>query len=269
MTGSVAQVADPAADRRHDSSGPIDTGGAVSVLDHSAGRNVSADPARLDQRQVIELQRSAGNRAVSGLLQRAPAAAPVPPRKSGRRKGRTVPEEPLNVPDDLYNAIDNMPALINDIGQAIERGEDRTAALHFKSQVSGGSITAALLFSRDAVYFFNGSGNLQIVESNLVGDAVPADLAQLPAPKFRLPGEGQVLVSQPATGRTWRVFARLAKALSEDDDDAEGEMIGLDLRTTDSKPALPANLKSNELVVIVYEPFKFSFADPDVPRPGW
>ena len=219
--------------------------------------------------QPALIQHSAGNGAAGGYLQRAPTdTKPAPPRLKGRPKGTPVDEEPLRAPDNLIDAIDKMPALVDNIGRVVERQADRMQSKGFQPGIAQGSVSAAMIFARDAVYFFNASGVLHSVESNFDGEFDPAKPRNLPPPKFKLPPDERILVSEPKSDRTWRVWARLGKPKPTDDEDADPEIIGLNLHLTNDKSALPATLKSGELVVSVYAPGKFARLA-DAPQPGW
>ena len=213
------------------------------------------------------VQRAAGNSALSGLIQRQPVAAP--PKYKGRPRGRLVDEEPLRAPDNLFDAIDKMPALTANISRVVERHAERMAEKRFQAEISDNTISSALIFARDAVYFFDSNSVLFAVESNLKGEFDPAKPTDIPEPRFPLPSEEMILVSEPKTSRTWRVFARLGRSKGTDDDE-DPEIIGLDLRRSDSKPALPADLKGGGLVVSVYMPHKLArVLGAAVPQPGF
>ena len=212
-----------------------------------------------NEKRGLSVQRA----VASGVIQRqpveapSPTAKPAPPRRKGRPRGRVVDEEPLRAPDNLIDAIDKMPALTANISRIVERQAERMAGKGFQAGISDSTILSAQIFARDAVYFFDSNSVLFAVESNLKGDFDPAKPKDIPEPRFRLPTEEMILVSEPKTNRTWRVFARLGKSKGTDDDE-DPEIIGLNLRLTDSKPALPANLKGGGLVVSVYMPFKLA-----------
>ena len=211
----------------------------------------------------ISVQRAGGNSDLNGLIQRQPIEAP--PKYKGRPRGRLVDEEPLRV-NDLFEAIDKMPALTENISRAIARQGERMAGKGFQAGIRDNTISSALIFARDAIYFFDSNSVLSAVESNLNGDFDPAKPKDIPEPRFRLPAEPMILVSEPKTSRTWRVFARLGKSKGTDDDE-NPEIIGINLRETDSKPALPADLKGG-LVVSVYMPFVLARLCA-VPQPGF
>jgi hypothetical protein len=96
----------------------------------------------------ISVQRAGGNSDLNGLVQRQPIEAP--PKYKGRPRGRSVDEEPLRV-NDLFEAIDKVPALTENISRAIAPGE-RMAGKGFRLD-QGQHHFVALIFARDAIYF--------------------------------------------------------------------------------------------------------------------
>ena len=170
----------------------------------------------------------------------------------------------------MYDAIDRMPALVDNVELAISRHGERMAARRFRSEIPDASVASALIFVRDAVYFFNGSGVLTSVESNYQRDPDPSKPGDQPELKFRLPSEEIILVSEPKTGRTWRVFAVLgAPKPGDGTDDEEEQVVGLDLHLSDNKPNLPIGLDRGELVISIYKPASLASREPDIPQPGW
>lgn len=222
-----------------------------------------AGPAggRLDPRQAIALQRAAGNGAVASMIQRAPPdATPKPPLPGKRERSFDEQLNPAFLSDGhpLPSAItDFVPRILSGINGARYKAVKGTGLAHGATQdeaLWSGSVSVARLFADDVIYNFSGNGKLLDVESNLSAPVDPAKPNELPAPKFPLPDQGLVIISEPATKRKWQAFRQNSGRL---------EMLPFS-----GTLSLPEGLSGGQLIVFIYAP-GHSAAEEGGPLPGY
>ncbi len=204
--------------------------------------------------------RSVPRAVVSGVVQRQPIEAPQKPKSS--RRGRTEQERlwPVMLSDGhtLPDAIkDFVPRILSAINGARYKPVRGVRYAHGASQEEAlwtGTVSLARLFARDVIYNFSGNATLLEVESNLSQPVDPAKPDELPAPKFPLPPEGLVLISEPATKRIWQMFRQT---------NGRPEMLPFA-----GKLSLPEGMSAGQLLVFIYAP-GHSAAEDGGPQPGY
>ena len=194
---------------------PADPGDDVPARPHFAGG--------YRPRDLLALQRLAGNGAVSSLVRRgiaphAPAPgtvqrepAPTMRLQPARLKRRKPTSQPLVI-DNLVDAVDRMPLWLSALkggrrghlhGSDHERGAtDAEEAF----ELEFGNVT---LFARDAIYYFTADGALLAVDTNLKA-ADPAHPDQVPPALVALPLKSTVMALDPASGKHGQVVSILA-----------------------------------------------------------
>jgi hypothetical protein len=197
---------------------------------------------------------------VSGVIQRQPVEAPQKPKPS--RRGRTEQEKlwPVMLSDGhtLPEAIkDFVPRILSAINGARFKPVHGSPHAHGATQEEAlwkGTVSIARLFARDVIYNFSGNATLLEVESNLSQPVDPAKPDELPAPKFPLPPEGLVLISEPATKRIWQMFQQTGGRF---------EMLPFA-----GKLSLPEGMGVGQLLVFIYAP-GHSASEDGGPQPGY
>ena len=158
-------------------------------------------------RDLLALQRFAGNAAVSDLIRpvqrdsTAPTTHLPPARLVKSKKPRS---QPLVISGSLVDAIKQMPSLMRVLKAGRHPHVRGSALAHGATEAENDfepTITRVTLVVRDAIYNFDPDGKLVEVDSNF---STPVDAAHpddLPPPKMAMPEDSSVFVLDPATGR--------------------------------------------------------------------
>jgi hypothetical protein len=206
----------------------------------------------------LSVHRAPSNKALNGLIQRQPVEAPPKPSRRARTEQERLWPVMLSDGQTLPEAIkDFVPRILSAINGARYKPMQGSRHAHGATQEEAlweGTVSIARLFARDVIYNFSGNAMLLEVESNLSQPVDPAKPDELPAPKFPLPPEGLVLISEPATKRTWQMFQQTGGRF---------EMLPFA-----GKLSLSEGMGAGQLLVFIYAP-GHSASEDGGPQPGY
>ncbi len=231
--------------------------GGIHVDSSNEKRGLSAPVRSEKASNFLSVRRVGGNSGVGGLIQRQPIEAPKPSRRGRTEEERLWPvmlSDGHTLPEAIKDFVPRILSAINGARFKPVRGSRHARGATQEEALWKGTVSIAKLFARDVIYNFSGSATLLEVESNLSRPVDPANPDELPAPKFPLPPEGLVLISEPATKRIWQMFQQTGGRF---------EMLPFA-----GKLSLPEGMGAGQLLVFIYAP-GHSASEDGGPQPGY